>query len=837
MDNHHHNGTTDRYVTPFPAVNETVAKAAALVAEADAAELASQGKLFKDYTFTGDHAKFNIPGIPTGSSLEKRAAYYWLPDMAGQYPGNFPYGGDSSYKVFRSVQDPLFGAKGDGVTDDTAAINAAIAYGNRCANNCGSSSVKGALVYFPPGTYLVSSPIISLYGTQLVGNPNNYPVILAAPSFSGLGVISSDVYTGGNNEYYLDTNNFFRQIRYLFIDMSHCTTSGVKGIHWQVAQATSIENVVIYMDTPSGSSQIGIYAENGSGGFMSDIIFVNGYIGMQVGNQQFTTKGLNFLSTEIAIWMLWDWGWTWKSIETVGCNYGIYVASAGVVGGTIYVLDSSFTNTAAAVVLDAPTGSTQQEQFVVSLDNVVLSSVTYAVFDITTSVVLNGGSTTIASWVIGKVYDDANPNGAWFGGKPLDSPHPSTADLRGGPQGGFFEKQKPSYSSSTHDYWLIAQALAKGDGVTDDTASLSLMFALGAAYNHGVFVPTGSYVIASPPLLIPINSVIVGANWAQFVASGSAYSDMNNPQVMIKVGNAGDVGNIEIQDVLFTVKGATQGAVLVEWNAKAATQGSVGIWDSHFRIGGALGSNLQAANCPTSSTSTACIAASLSLHVTSGANGYFENVWDWTADHDMDSGVAQTQINIFSGRGILVESQGPTWFYGTASEHSVLYQYNLASAQDIYMGMIQTESPYYPPLIIAPAPFTSSLQKFTSDPTFSDCSGGFPCSAAWGLTITNSNNIQITGAGLYSFYQNYNQACVGTQNCQQRLVATNSNGAIYLLNLYTIGSIGMVHPFVKTVNGKPSSTLALALAASNTINSATPYVAAINAWVEIFPGW
>jgi len=163
MENHLQNGTTDRYVKPFPAVNETVAKAAAMVAEADAAELAAQGKLFKDYTFTGDHAKFNIPGMPTGSSLEKRASYYWLPDMAGQYPGNFPYGGDSSYEVFRSVQDPLFGAKGDGVTDDTAAINAAIAYGNRCANNCGSSSVKGALVYFPPGT----SPSLTLYGTPL----------------------------------------------------------------------------------------------------------------------------------------------------------------------------------------------------------------------------------------------------------------------------------------------------------------------------------------------------------------------------------------------------------------------------------------------------------------------------------------------------------------------------------------------------------------------------------------------------------------------------------------------------------------------------------------------
>lgn len=583
MENNRHNGTNDRYQAPFPAVNETVAKAAAMVAEADAAELAAQGKLFKDYTFTGDHAQYNIPGMPSGSKLDKRDDYHWLPDMAGQFPGNFPYGGDSSYEVFRSVKDPLFGAKGDGVTDDTAAINAAIAWGNRCGNNCGSSSVKGALVYFPAGTYLVSSSIISLYGTQLVGNPNNFAVILAAPSFSGLGVISSDVYTA-TGEYYLDTNNFFRQIRYLFIDMSHCTTSGVKGIHWQVAQATSIENVVIYMNTPAGSSQIGIYAENGSGGFMSQIIFVNGYIGMQVGNQQFTTRQLSFLSTEIAIWMLWDWGWTWKSIDCNGNNYCIYVDSTGVTGGTVYVLDSIITNTYFGIVLNAPKGSTQQEQFLFSIDNMVLSGVQYAVYDITASVTLGDGSSTIASWVFGKVYDDANPNGAWFNGEPLDAPHPDTASLRGGPQGGFYEQQKPSYSSSTHDYWLIAQALAKGDGVTDDTASLSLMFFLGAAYNHGVFVPTGSYVIASPPLLIPTGSVIVGACWAQFVASGSAYSNMDAPQVMIKVGSAGDVGNVEIQDVLFTVKGATQGAVLLEWNTKAATQGSTAMWGEHKLI-------------------------------------------------------------------------------------------------------------------------------------------------------------------------------------------------------------------------------------------------------------
>jgi hypothetical protein len=38
--------------------------------------------------------------------------------------------------------------------------------------------------------------------------------------------------------------------------------------------------------------------------------------------------------------------------------------------------------------------------------------------------------------------------------------------------------------------------------------------------------------------------------------------------------------------------------------------------------------------------------------------------------------------------GILIKSQGPCWLYGTASEHSVLYQYQLYNAQDIFMSMV-----------------------------------------------------------------------------------------------------------------------------------------------------
>ena len=42
-----------------------------------------------------------------------------------------------------------------------------------------------------------------------------------------------------------------------------------------------------------------------------------------------------------------------------------------------------------------------------------------------------------------------------------------------------------------------------------------------------------------------------------------------------------------------------------------------------------------------------------------------------------------SQISIYGARGMLIESQGPSWFYGTGSEHSVMYQYELFGAKNV----------------------------------------------------------------------------------------------------------------------------------------------------------
>lgn len=165
----------------------------------------------------------------------------------------------SGYQVFRNVRD--FGAKGDGVTDDAPAINAAISSGGRCApGSCASSTTTPAIVYFPPGTYNVNSSIIDYYYTQLIGNPKCLPVIRPFPLFQGgLGVIDADPYVAGGNLGFGSTNVFWRQIRNFVIDLTLVPdTSAITGIHWPTAQATSIQNVqfkVRPMRHPTGKAE------------------------------------------------------------------------------------------------------------------------------------------------------------------------------------------------------------------------------------------------------------------------------------------------------------------------------------------------------------------------------------------------------------------------------------------------------------------------------------------------------------------------------------------------------------------------------------------------------
>lgn len=105
----------------------------------------------------------------------------------------------------------------------------------------------------------------------------------------------------------------YRSVRNFVVDLTQMSaTSGATGIHWQVSQSTSLMNLVFEMSTASGNNHRGLYMENGSGGFMGDMVFNGGQYGMNVGNQQFTVRNVTINNADTAIYANWNWGWTFQ---------------------------------------------------------------------------------------------------------------------------------------------------------------------------------------------------------------------------------------------------------------------------------------------------------------------------------------------------------------------------------------------------------------------------------------------------------------------------------------------------------------------------------------------
>jgi glucan 1,3-beta-glucosidase len=185
-----------------------------------------------------------------------------------------------------------------------------------------------------------------------------------------------------------------------------------------------------------------------------------------------------------------------------------------------------------------------------------------------------------------------------------------------------------------------------------------------------------------------------------------------------------------------------------------------------------------------------CIAAFMSIHITSTACGlYMENIWLWVADHDVEDSNL-TQISIYAGRGMLIESAtGHIWMYGTAVEHHTLYQYQVANVGGpVYMGYIQTESPYYQPNPSPPVPFTSI--PAWNDPIFAS-----DTASSWGLRVVNSSEVYVYGAGLYSFFSNYNSTCSSEGNgewCQERILSVENTTSFSMFGLQTVGTNSMI---------------------------------------------
>lgn len=198
-----------------------------------------------------------------------------------------------------------------------------------------------------------------------------------------------------------------------------------------------------------------------------------------------------FASCRTGIDLLWDWGWTWQGIAMSTTEYGIRMRGS-YRGGSLLLLDSYMGGMPTGIYIATPKGSTPSEQFSITIDNLRIANVGTTVKHETASVTLAGGSTTIQSWMLGKVYDQTTPTGRYQSG-PLPSLHPKTPELSAG--NGYFVRVKPQYQDLDANTFFTAAGLTAGDGVSDDSFVLSLLAALTTRVNRPLYIPFGSYIV------------------------------------------------------------------------------------------------------------------------------------------------------------------------------------------------------------------------------------------------------------------------------------------------------------------------------------------------------
>ncbi|KAF9531459.1 exo-beta-1,3-glucanase [Crepidotus variabilis] len=713
---------------------------------------------------------------------------FWMESI--KHRGRAPFNSDpNGYKVFRNVKD--FGAVGDGMHDDTSAINQAISSQNRCGGgNCPSSTTSPAVVYFPRGTYLISAPILPYYYTQLIGDARRPPTLLATTSFNGMAVIDVNPYipNGGGAQWFNPTNNFHRSIRNFVIDVRRVPAEKQQGtgIHWQVAQATSLFNITFECSTAPNTAHQGIWMENGSGGFMSDLTFNGGKFGIWGGNQQFTVRNVTVNNAQTAIYSLWNWGWTYQDIKFNNCQVGFDIATGGITvdnqtAGAQAIIDAEITNT--PIFIRTSQSSNGRLGGSIVLNNVKLTNVPVAVGALDGSIALQGTTSStslIKSWAQGNVYKGTHPQSS-FVQRLIDEPRKPRSLLNH--EGKIVGRCHPQYENIQVDDFVSARDHgAVGDGVTDDTKALQTMLDKYAPQKV-IFLDAGFYIVTST-LTLPANTRLVGEAWSVIAGKGPAFQDQRHPKPVVRAGRPEEAGILEITDVVFTTVGPAAGAIVVEWNIRQPDdfQAGAGMWDSHIRLAGSAGTGLDGTTCAKFGPGAyePSFAAFLSLHITPAASGYFEGTWVWLADHDLDL-KGEGQITAYAGRGILSESKGPVWMIGTASEHHVIYQYSLVNARDHYMGLIQTESPYFQPKPAVPTPFALDHRYADPPPYWGNAS-------SWALNLKDSKDIIIFGAGLYSFFVNYAQDAIKTRNCQSQILNIDACSDISIYSLSTVAT-------------------------------------------------
>jgi len=241
-----------------------------------------------------------------------------------------------------------------------------------------------------------------------------------------------------------------------------------------------------------------VFMENGSGGFMSDLVFIGGDRQMFLGNQQFTTRNLTFIDGNTAIYMNFNWLWTFHGITITGATIGIDMSSGGFdrqAVGSVVLLDSSISVSGTGIVTPyVPDFSSPQTAGTLVVENVQFVGTAPAIANAGGRVVLAGGQ-TIQSFAQGNAWTTAGEvitRGSQFNGTTCTSSNTSSSSYTAQEitiqrqlapiprpsnlvtsSGAYFTRSKPQYEQFAASSFLRAKVYAAGNGVTGKVLALS----------------------------------------------------------------------------------------------------------------------------------------------------------------------------------------------------------------------------------------------------------------------------------------------------------------------------------------------------------------------------
>jgi hypothetical protein len=237
------------------------------------------------------------------------------------------------------VTDPMFGAQGDGVTDDTAAIQSAIAY----LNVSNFPNGGGGIVCFPSGIFLISqitlTPNVSLHGTGIGPAGMNGTLIVQKDRVNQSAIVNDpDVLTPADYWHWSEIKNL-RLTKAL--GSADKTGSGIE-VNCRSGEGFKIEHVIV-----QGFPQHGIsFRRGGAPLYLEDLhLSNNGTYGLNIsrtGNDTWSMVQATIVSGD-------DNGVALIGIDTAGARGEVFwlnglKAEISTAGRQSYLVDMRNTN-------------------------------------------------------------------------------------------------------------------------------------------------------------------------------------------------------------------------------------------------------------------------------------------------------------------------------------------------------------------------------------------------------------------------------------------------------------------------------------------------------------